>query len=303
MVAANCGTLIGNLCGAFLREILTDEQLYDFGWRIPFFSGILIAFVAVYLHFYGEEVHTNENVYDHQESEIKNPLRVAFRKGNRMALFATSLTPMLWAAGFYLSFVWMAIFMTELLEPPINGGFWVNAGAMLCGMTFMLPVAGNISDRVGRVKTMTVAAFALGVLGPVVVVLIGQSIAVLAFFAQVLLGIILSFFGAPLCAWLVENFSPEVRLTSASLGYDIAHATAGGFSPAMATALTGVGQYAPGILYPIFAFISLVGIATMQSQKGSGADKETDSGVSKMEEAPADASSTPASETELPEVS
>ena len=48
-MAANVGTLLGNFVGAFLRSVLTEEQLVSWGWRIPFLSGILIAFVAVYL--------------------------------------------------------------------------------------------------------------------------------------------------------------------------------------------------------------------------------------------------------------
>jgi MHS family proline/betaine transporter-like MFS transporter len=62
MVAANCGSLLGNLCGALLRSVLTEDQLLSWGWRLPFFSGILIAFVAMYLRAHGDEVHTNANV-------------------------------------------------------------------------------------------------------------------------------------------------------------------------------------------------------------------------------------------------
>ena len=49
MMAANIGTLLGNLVGATLRSVLTEEQLVSWGWRIPFLSGVLIAFVAWYL--------------------------------------------------------------------------------------------------------------------------------------------------------------------------------------------------------------------------------------------------------------
>jgi MHS family proline/betaine transporter-like MFS transporter len=135
MVAANVGSLLGNLSGALMRSVLTDEQLLSWGWRLPFFSGILIALVACYLQKHGSEVHTTAGVYDREDSEFKNPIRAAFAKGNRLALLSTALTPMLWASGFYVSFVWMAIYMEELLDPPIKGAFWINAGSMLLGMT------------------------------------------------------------------------------------------------------------------------------------------------------------------------
>ena len=175
MVAANVGSLLGNLCGALMREILTEEQLLKFGWRIPFFSGILIAFVALWLRAHGDEVHTNANVYDSDDSKITNPIRVAFQKENRLALLSTTFAPFLWGGGFYISFVWMAIYMDELLEPPTPHAFWVNAMALLLGMTFMLPLAGYISDKVGRMKLMTVSAIGLGVMGPIVVIIISRG--------------------------------------------------------------------------------------------------------------------------------
>ncbi|CAB9498923.1 Putative proline/betaine transporter [Seminavis robusta] len=275
MVAANVGTLLGNLCGAFMRQVLSEEQLLSWGWRLPFFSGILIAAVALYLKATGADVHTTAGVYDSEDSAIKNPIRVALAKENRWALLSTALTPMLWASGFYVSFVWMAIFMDELNEPPVPGAFWINAVSMLLGMTFMLPIAGSMSDRVGRVPIMTCAGVGLAALGPVLLILISKGNPFLAFLSQFTLGVLLSFFGGPLCAWLVENFSPEVRLTSASLGYDLAHALVGGFSPAIATALyVNVGKYAPGLIYVVFGVISVFGLY-VQHFCGDGIHWET----------------------------
>ena len=101
---------------------------------------------------------------------------------------------------------------------------WINSLGLLFGMTWVLPVAGAISDRVGRTLMMTVSGLLLTGLGPICLILISRGNSVVAFFSQLLLGLLLSFYGGPLCAWLVENFSPEVRMTSASIGYDIRYA-------------------------------------------------------------------------------
>ena len=275
MVAANTGSLLGNLCGAFLRQAMSEDDLREYGWRIPFLSGIIIAFVGLYLRFYGEEMHPNENVYDHNDSSrISSPIVAAFGSHNHRALFSSSLTPMLWAGGFYLSFVWMAIFMAELLDPPVENAFWINAAALFLSMTFMLPVAGAISDRLGRTKTMSVAATGLILGGPILVVIIAQAKPFWVFLAQVALGLLLSFFGAPMCAWLVEHYPADVRLTSASWGYDIAHAIGGGLSPLVATALNKrVGEKAPGLLYPLLGLMSVLGLFLMRGRKAS---KESD---------------------------
>lgn len=290
MMAANVGTLLGNFVGAFLRSVLTEEQLVSWGWRIPFLSGILIAFVAVYLKLHGEEHHPNAGEYDdgpgdNGQGEVEapvrptHPLREALRRENLPALVSATLTPMLWGAGFYVSFVWMAIFMDDLIQPPIENAFWINAMALLFGVTLPLPLAGLLSDYCGRVKLMVAGALGLGALGPIMVLVISKGQAVPAFFAQLTIGLMLTLYGGPISAWLVERFPPKVRLTSLSLGYDLAHSTASAFSPLVATALAqNVSLAAPGIIYPFFAILALFGMfmSTKIHQDGGLDDSQAD---------------------------
>lgn len=197
------------------------------------------------------------------------------------ALVSATLTPMLWGAGFYISFVWMAIYMDDILEPPIPNAFWINALALLFGVTLPLPLVGMLSDHCGRVRTMVVGCIGLGALGPIMVFVISRGQALSAFFAQLTLGLLLSLFGGPISAWLVEKFPPKVRLTSASLGYDLAHCTASAFSPLVATVLAQkVSPSAPGILYTFFAFLALIGMfmSTKIHQDG-GLEDNPDIGI------------------------
>eukprot|EP00535_Pseudo-nitzschia_heimii_P001255 CAMPEP_0197177794 /NCGR_PEP_ID=MMETSP1423-20130617/3274_1 /TAXON_ID=476441 /ORGANISM="Pseudo-nitzschia heimii, Strain UNC1101" /LENGTH=514 /DNA_ID=CAMNT_0042627401 /DNA_START=56 /DNA_END=1600 /DNA_ORIENTATION=- len=287
MVAAGFGTLLGNLCGAFMREIMSEEQLEAWGWRLPFFSGIVISGVAVYLRKYGVDTDYGAGLTSGEDDEAEddaapkpehNPIRVAFRKGNRLALLSTSITPMLWGSGFYVSFVWVAIFMEELMDPPVPHAFWINSMGLLFGMLWVMPIAGSISDRVGRTFVMTISGVLLTLMGPICLVLISKGNVAVAFASQLILGLLLSFYGGPLCAWLVENFSPEVRMTSASIGYDISHAIAGGFSPAIATVLyTNYGLTAASMVYVIFGSLSVMGIYINYFCGGN--DKEADTGA------------------------
>lgn len=100
MAAANVGTLLGNLVGALLETILTEEQTYKWGWRIPFLSGIMIAFVAMYLRTHGVEHHPNARHYDEddgsggvpkQQIEPNHVLREVFKRENLPALGSATL--------------------------------------------------------------------------------------------------------------------------------------------------------------------------------------------------------------------
>ena len=201
------------------------------------------------------------DVVGEERTKKMNPLRIAFSRGNRRALAAATMVPMLWSAGFYLSFVWMATYMEHLVEPPVPHSFLVNATALLLSVCMFFPVAGILSDHYGRKRIMMVGGVSLGILSPLLLLLIGVGNSFLALFAQILLGIALSLWGAPMCAWLVESFEPQARLTSVAFGYNVAHATVGGMSPALATLLVDkVSVEAPGWILTALAVISVSGL-------------------------------------------
>ena len=290
MCGANVGTLVGNIVGAIIRSALTDDQLYSWGWRIPFLTGILNGLVAWFLHCKGKDHHPNRGVYDHEDNDEnensnpceKFPLKNVIKKDNLPALLSATLTPMLFGAGFYTSFVWMATYMQILLKPGIENAFWVNAMALLFGVVLILPLTGMLSDRIGRNYTMTCGAITLGIFGPLLFWVISRGEAVSAFFAQWMIGVLLSVFGGPMNAWLVEKFPPNVRLTSAALGYDLAHCTASAFSPLIATVLVEkVGSVAPAAIYPFFAVVAIIGmlISTKIHQEGGIEEEDDDDGL------------------------
>ena len=198
--------------------------------------------------------------------EIKrppNPLRLAFSRENRRALLASAMVPMVWSGGFYVSFVWMAIFMQDLITPPVPSAFLVNSFSILM-LGIWFPLAGVLSDFVGRRRVMTVGGLTFGCAGPILLLVIGNlgsKSMWIAFFSQMGLGISLAMWGSPMCAWLVESFEPEARLTSVSIGYNLAQAFVGGMSPFIATLLMDeFGKGAPGILLTTLATVSLLGL-------------------------------------------
>lgn len=136
-------------------------------------SGISILPVAFYLKICGKEHHPNEGEYDTEdndnnneggipdplsESQRKHPLREATRRENWPALVSSILVPMLYGGGYYISVVWMTIYMDKLVVPPVPGSFWINLVSNIFGLTLTSFAAGWLSDIYGRVKMMTVSS-------------------------------------------------------------------------------------------------------------------------------------------------
>ncbi|KAL7549728.1 hypothetical protein ACHAWF_012994 [Thalassiosira exigua] len=105
----NFGVLLGGLVGYAIREGLDENQLIAFGWRIPFLSGVVVSFAGFYLRKNDKDEATAESrSADHAKprKEKTNPFATMFEPGNVRPLLAASMVPMIWSAGFYLSFVW-----------------------------------------------------------------------------------------------------------------------------------------------------------------------------------------------------
>lgn len=261
MSAANCGTLLGGIVGYVLTTFLDDDQLHSWGWRLPFLAGILVSLSGLYLKYCVEEDSAH---LDHlpEGAEVENPIKTAFSKKNRRSLMASALVPMLWSGGFYLCFVWMAIFMKDLVPgAPVPGAFAINSFSLFFSLCLTFPLSGLLSDYWGRKPVMILGASLMCFTGPVMVILISNGNPYIAFLAQSALGIYLALWGAPMMAWLAESFPPEARLTAVSIGYNIAQAIAGGTSPVLATVLVDqVGAYAPGAMLTVYGLLGLVGL-------------------------------------------
>ena len=127
---------------------------------------------------------------------------------------------------------------------------------------------------------MTIGAILFGLLSPILVVLFGLGKPYVAFLCQVIMGICLSFWGAPMTAYMIESFPPEARLTSAAVGYNIGQACVGGLTPGLATYMVDrYGYRTPGLLLSGLAIVALFGlwvVGPKQFQVGYSEDESAE---------------------------
>jgi len=268
MTSANFGTFLGGLIGYGMRTFFSYDQLSNGNWRIPFLCGIFVSASGFYLKHNvkdhkkiassGMELVTDESTHTTRQL---SPLQMAFSKKLRGSLFSVTASVILWSGGFYVTFVWLVICMKDLVDPPVPNPFAVNATSLFLTMVCMFPFAGWWSDLKGRRTIMTAGACGMALFGPMAMKLVCMGSFWMALMAQMILGFFLCLYAGPMCAWLVESFPAETRLTSVALGYNSAMAIAGGLSPSLATwLLKTYGPMGAGYLISTFAVIALCGL-------------------------------------------
>jgi MFS family permease len=128
-----------------------------------------------------------------------------------------------------------------------------------------IPLAGHLSDRFGRKRIYLIGSVATGIFGFIYFAMLNTMVP-----AWIFLGIVLSFVPhdlmyGPQAALIAECFTPRLRYSGCSIGYQLASVIAGGPAPLIATAL--LAAFGSGYVIAVYilfcAVVSIVATALM----------------------------------------
>ena len=150
-----------------------------------------------------------------------------------------------------------------------------------------IPLAGHISDRIGRKRMYLIGAGTMGVFGFVYFALLNTAIPGVIFLAIVLSFIPHDMMYGPQAALIAECFSPRLRYSGSSLGFHLASIIAGGPAPIIATALlaaTGSGYVIA--LYILFcAIVSITATSFLPDYTNRDISQERDAALAPQQAA------------------
>jgi MFS family permease len=147
-----------------------------------------------------------------------------------------------------------------------------------CVSFVTIPLSGHISDRIGRRKMYMIGAASVGLFGFLYFGMVDTAIPSLVFIAIVLSLIPHDMQYGPQAALIAEAFTPRLRYSGASLGYQLASVIAGGPAPLIATALFAAyhSGYAIAVYIAACAVVSLVAAVFMPDYTGRDISMEYD---------------------------
>jgi MFS family permease len=134
-----------------------------------------------------------------------------------------------------------------------------------CLSAVTTPLAGHLSDLIGRKRMYLIGAVATGVYAFIYFALLNTAVPTLIFVAIILSFIPHDLMYGPQAALIAECFSPRLRYSGASIGYHLSSVLAGGPAPVIATALlaaSGSG-YSVALYIVACAIVSVVTTAML----------------------------------------
>jgi MHS family proline/betaine transporter-like MFS transporter len=251
--------LLASGFGAALTMWINPADLQAWGWRIPFLFGVLIGPVGIYIRNYIDDATAPPAAK--QDSPVK---QVLLRQKVRVALGVGALAVS--TAVNYL-IVYMPTYVVKTLKLPPTVGF-VAAFAAGISVTLLTPIAGMISDRIGRTTHMMAAGLLLLVsIFPAFQLLTGNPTPTIIVLAVLWLGTLKALYFGPLAALMSELFPPATRATGLGLSYNIGVTLFGGMGPVIMTWLGGfalIGDLAPGYYLTVVCVLSLYALMTIR---------------------------------------
>lgn len=258
------GVTIGMFMGTialWLMTMLPEESFMTWGWRVPFILSALLVIFGLWIRKGIDETPEFKKVQESGEVP-KLPIVDTLKYHWREVLIAIG-AKVVETAPFYIFSTFVVSYATTNLAFTRTSTLTAVMIATVV-TTILIPVMGNLSDKVGRKKLFVAGTVAMALFAfPYFWLLQQGSVALLIIATVIGLGIIWAPITAVLGTMFSEIFDAKIRYTGISLGYQIGAAVAGGTAPLVATALLVRfdNSYIPVAIYIIFtAVISLVSI-------------------------------------------
>src|ERR1700756_4626244 len=272
----------GGPAGLFLANLavlvfswFSGDQFLVWGWRIPFLLSIVMVGIGLWIRLGIVETPVFQKVLDEERVERVPVLQVLKRQPKEVALTALLRLPE--QAPGYLFGAFIFTYGTTVLGASRN---FLLIGVLVSAVLGFLwvTVAGHLSDRVGRKNMYMIGCSFVGIFGFIYFALLDTQVPALIFLAVSLSLIPIMTMYGPEAALIAESFSPRLRYSGCSLGYQLASVIAGGPSPFIATWLFATFHSSfPIALYILgCAVIGIVATALVTDYTGKDISEEYD---------------------------
>ncbi|PWS32397.1 MFS transporter [Pedobacter paludis] len=243
--------------------LLTPAELHDWGWRIPFFIGAILSFIALYLRRHIDET----SAFKSKTSEDKKGGIAVLLKYPKEVFTVVGLT-LGGTIAFYTFNTYMQKFLVNTVHLSKETSTTLSFISLLV-FAIMQPLFGLLSDKIGR-KPLLIG---FGILGsictyPILTGLAGETDTTMIFLLMIAALIIVSGYTSINAVVKAELFPAEIRALGVGLPYALTVAIFGGTAEYFALWFKNIGHesyfywYVSGCI-----LISLVLYATMKDTK------------------------------------
>lgn len=260
------GILLGSATAAVLSFVLPETDLYSWGWRIPFIIGIVICLVGYYMRRNIPE--SPEYVVAQESGKIQqHPVLEVFREHGR-TLVNIVLIVMLHDLSFYILFVYMASYLSEVVGLSKNAALTINTINLLV-VSCMTIASAWLSDRIGRKPVLAIASVMFIIVTiPLLSIVSHTTDITTVLISQMILAVAVGGYFGPLPALMVESYPTMVRFSAIAITTNISGPLFGGTAPMLVAYLVNLtgSSLVPAYYLTAGAVIALVALRYVKTR-------------------------------------
>jgi MFS family permease len=263
----------GGPAGFFLANLailafsqLSGDQFLSWGWRVPFLLSIIMVGIGLYIRLGILETPIFQRVIAEERVARAPVLEVLRRQPKEVILTALLRMGQMAPVFIYIAFV----FPYGMQVVHLSRDFILlvlQIGSVFSLFTVLF--SGWLSDRLGRKRVYIFGAAATGLFAFAYYAMFNTGLPALVIAAVLITTLFHDMMWGPLAALTAEVFTPRLRYSGASIGFQLAAVFAGGPAPMIATVLLAATGSGYAIALYIFgcAVVSVVTTAALPNAK------------------------------------
>jgi len=231
------GMLLGAGLATIITTVLNEQQLHQYGWRIPFLFGAVIGVVGLYLR-KGMKEDEHFNKLKKEEKRAKLPLAEFWAHYKMQALKIILIS---WAFGVsvYLIFIFLPSYLHTFHHVKLSEALTAHTITIVFLM-LIIPLFGHLSDKIGRKTLLLLSLVGFVLFSYPLFSLMFNNTFYSILTAMLAFAILEAMFQAVMPALMTEMFPAKVRYTGLSVSYNLSLAIFGGTTPLVCTWLVKV---------------------------------------------------------------
>lgn len=272
------GALLAVGLGALFASTLTPEAMQDWGWRILFVIGGVLAAIMVPLRGMLVETDTTKRLHENRPLDGKSargswresPLVLVLRHQPRAVLVAFLISS-IGATSYFLSITYVPTYLTEEVHLDEAGSLGLGTIAAVVAI-IVTPLFGLLADTLGRRRSLAVLVGGLALTTVPVYALLHAGSSGISMSAAAFLAVPAAGWSAVAASTIPEQFTAVGRFSGMAIGYNIATVAFGGLSPLIATwliSVSGVSLAPPIYATVIFLAFGIPALLLMRNMNGA----------------------------------